>query len=194
MYNSNPLFKHMRDMCVIYKLTSPSGKSYIGQSVNFESRYNKYKNNSTGSIGKYISNAISKHGGIEKFTIEFLFISPRTDDIKKDKNMLDQLELQYIKKFDTRVNGYNLTNGGKGSFKRLVSEETRKKLSESLKLAKPVELLEFSCINCSSKMYLSAYTATFRARRNKYGLFCSTSCGAKFRQKLNTEGKSRDAD
>lgn len=61
-------------MCVIYKLTSPSGKSYIGQSVNFESRYNKYKNNSTGSIGKYIKVETQTKNASHALVMELVYI------------------------------------------------------------------------------------------------------------------------
>lgn len=47
--------------CGIYMITSPSGKSYIGRSLNLEERLNKYKNLLC-SDQQYIYHAILKYG------------------------------------------------------------------------------------------------------------------------------------
>ena len=45
-------------------------------------------------------------------------------------NQLNTLETYYIKKYDTMNNGYNMTEGG---YNGLLSDETKHKISESLK-------------------------------------------------------------
>ena len=45
-------------------------------------------------------------------------------------NQLNALETYYIKKYDTMNNGYNMTEGG---YNGLLSDETKHKISESLK-------------------------------------------------------------
>jgi group I intron endonuclease len=68
MYNK----KHMIG---IYKITSPTGKIYIGQSVNFESRKYQYKsswkNKSQKHLGPKLYNSLQKHG-YENHTFEMI--------------------------------------------------------------------------------------------------------------------------
>lgn len=52
------------------------------------------------------------------------------DDLEKLHDKLDELEKYYIKKYDTFNNGYNSTEGG---FSGKLSDETKQKISESLK-------------------------------------------------------------
>ena len=49
-------------MVGIYKITNPSGKVYIGQSVNIESRKNNYIKLHKNSIGPKLYNSLLKHG------------------------------------------------------------------------------------------------------------------------------------
>lgn len=47
----------------IYKVTSPTGKIYIGQSINIDHRFSQYKNcRSTNAIGPKLYNSLSKYG------------------------------------------------------------------------------------------------------------------------------------
>ena len=46
----------------IYKITSPSGKVYIGQSVNIKKRWINYKGIHSDSLGPYITNSLKKYG------------------------------------------------------------------------------------------------------------------------------------
>jgi group I intron endonuclease len=49
-------------MIGIYKITSPSGKIYVGQSVNIEKRFNQYKKNQNVSEQKGLYNSFLKYG------------------------------------------------------------------------------------------------------------------------------------
>lgn len=114
-------------MGVIYKITcNINGKSYIGQTKhNSRYRWNQHLwevRHPEANQSRKLNNAIIKYGP-ENFTIEDLW----TDD---DEN-LDFWEINYIDEYDTFNNGYNLTKGGKAN--QVVSEETRKKLSDKLK-------------------------------------------------------------
>lgn len=141
------MFTELNGFAVIYMFTSPSGKKYIGQSICFNHRYKKYLKN-TNSIGKYFSRAISKYNGIENFKLDILAKFELLEDITLIKKELDKLEQYYIEKYDTLKEGYNLTGGGKGSFKRLVTEETRLKLSLSNLGKRKVQLVELICPIC----------------------------------------------
>ena len=152
---------------VIYKLTSPSGKVYIGQSINFKERLKKYRLNSKKSIGAALHAAIEKYG-IDKFDISILCSIELDDDIEVTKAELDRLEVYYIEKYNSYgVNGYNLTAGGGGSFKRFVSNETRKKLSDINSGKNIVDSTELVCPICGNIFYLKPFKINQRLRNNK---------------------------
>lgn len=124
---------------VIYKLTSPSGKVYIGKSKNFNRRLKKYERLDCKTQPK-IFKAILKYG-FENFWIEIVDCS----DSDKELNNLERLN---IIKYDSFKNGYNCTEGGDGnsnptpetrlkySLARLgkpLSQEAKNKLSEKRK-------------------------------------------------------------
>ena len=82
----------------IYKYTSPSGKSYIGQTINSLSQRSKngchYKNST------YFYNAIQKYG-FENFKWEIFGEFPIEE--------LSQNEIEFIKEYNTVVPfGYNI--------------------------------------------------------------------------------------
>ena len=115
--------------CGIYKWTSPNGKSYIGQSVNLEYRKQHFINRQLYSTSNdykkltVIDKARKKYPDFEQWTYEILeFCNP---------NELNDREQYYINLYDTFKNGYNETSGGGQNFE--ISDETRKKMSDSLK-------------------------------------------------------------
>lgn len=97
---------------VVYKLTNITNeKSYIGQSISFESRIKNHICEGKSSE-KPLYRAIRK-AGLENFTLEVLF---RT----KNKRTLDKKEQEFIKAFEsnTQDKGYNLTLGGQSWISR----------------------------------------------------------------------------
>lgn len=110
----------------IYKATSPSGKSYIGQTISkIEHRWREhiydaeteYKNRC-----KVLNNAIRKYGPYE-FQLTCLEECAR--------ELLDEKEAYYIKLYDTmQPNGYNIKQGGSS---HRHTEETKRKIKETLK-------------------------------------------------------------
>jgi len=113
----------MNKICGIYKITSPSGKIYVGQSVNILSRKSSYVNLHCESQSK-IHRSINKYGwDVHKFEI--------IHECSRDK--LNEMERYYIKLFDTfnTKHGLNLTSGG-DSASREISDETREKMKKSL--------------------------------------------------------------
>lgn len=113
-YNNN-----MERKYTIYKLTSPSGKSYIGQTGQKpEIRWAKGNGYNTSSN---IYKAIKKYKW-ENFTHEIL-------EEGLTLKQANQVEKEYIKKFNTLApNGYNLQPGGDN---RKTHKETKKKLSKA---------------------------------------------------------------
>lgn len=106
---------------VIYKITSPSGKVYIGKTVNFNSRISCYRRNHT--PGQHLLAAsISKYGW-EAHKVEVLEEAEYT--------LLNELEIKYIKQFNSfryyNPLGLNLTKGGDGTYGRVDSVEVKEK-------------------------------------------------------------------
>lgn len=98
-YNMSTVFSK-KDFCFscIYKLTSPSGKIYIGQTKCFQDRMQRYR---CGVFNPYMKKAVEKYG-LRNITVEIL-----EKDIPLEK--LDEREQYY---FDTlqpfNDNGYNI--------------------------------------------------------------------------------------
>ena len=113
---------------IIYKYTSPSGKSYIGQTIHPERRVEQHRKMEGNNA---FHSAIKKYG-FENFTYEVL-VTIDLEDKQELKQKLDYFERFYIRKYHTYENGYNLTLGGGGTigFSHSVSEETKIKLSEA---------------------------------------------------------------
>lgn len=96
----------------IYKLTAPSGRIYIGQSVNYKARFRYYSNNADKVAGK-LKTAMIKYGWNE---LEKEIVTECCNC------MLNVLEKFYISQYDSFASGMNCTDGG-DSFK--LSEESK---------------------------------------------------------------------
>lgn len=103
-----------------------TGKKYIGQSNNIQSRWSKHKSELKNNKhhNDYLQKAWNKYG-----QNDFIFYVLEYCEIAR----LDEREIHYINLYDTlnRDNGYNLTSGGQ--FKKQYSDDTRNKLSNSIK-------------------------------------------------------------
>jgi len=112
------------DNGLIYKITSPSNRIYIGQTINFERRVNNYKKlNCKTQIRLY--NSFLKYG-FDSHKIEVV------ENCKFDE--LNNRERYYQELFDCINKGLNLIYTNTSEKKKVVSEETRKKMSESGKI------------------------------------------------------------
>ena len=114
-------------MYYIYKITNiKNGKLYFGQTKNFKVRkythLNALKRNA--HHNPHLQSAFNKYG-VEAFKFEIIE--------KCSIDTVDEREIYYIDKFNTLDNkyGYNYQSGG--NLNKIISKETRKKLSESKK-------------------------------------------------------------
>lgn len=114
----------------IYKYQSPTGKVYIGQTINEEYRRKKFLNIKKKYAGINIDNARKKYGP-ENFKYEILEIIER-DNLKELSKELDKLEIYYIGYYDSFKNGYNMSIGGDGSRGYNLTEEHKKKITNYL--------------------------------------------------------------
>ena len=95
---------------VVYKYTSPSGKSYIGQTTNEAHRRRTWFCTKRRYAGSAINRARAKYGP-ENFDYEVLF-KKVFYSFKEAQKELDAMEIHYIELYDTFKNGYNNTIGG----------------------------------------------------------------------------------
>lgn len=118
---------------VIYKITNLiNGKVYIG--VTKQNLYVRFRDHSRAQgkcrghgVDRLISKAIEKYGKKE-FLVEEIFCS------KNYGYLLNEMEQYFIRLFRSHYidgNGYNMTYGGEGSIGRVVSVDTRKKISDT---------------------------------------------------------------
>lgn len=123
-----------------------NSKKYIGKSYDIEKRWLNHKTKLSNKIheNNHLQKSWNKYGQ-ENFNFYIIEECPKEKLIEK--------EIFYISYFDTKVNGYNMTDGGDGAYgythsieakqkistsnkKRIISEKTKKKMSESLKRRK----------------------------------------------------------
>jgi len=110
---------------LIYKITNRvNAKSYIGQTIkSLDGRIQQHIRN-TQKKGYPLCRAFRKYG-IENFSWEVLY-----KDIPLD--LLDIAEICTIYTYDTfGTNGYNCSEGGEGSRGRILSKETKLKISKT---------------------------------------------------------------
>jgi group I intron endonuclease len=115
-------------MIGIYKITSPSNKIYIGQTINYEKRIKKYKSLEC-KKQTVLYRSFLKYG-VENHQFEII----EECDIKE----LNEKERYYQDYYDVLNIGLNckLTNTDDKSGK--LSEETKLKISKGLKLSKRI--------------------------------------------------------
>lgn len=106
----------------IYKITSPSGKIYIGQTTSPKIRFKCYKNIQCKSQSLLYKSFVKY--GVFNHIFEILEIYDNSISL----SVLNDREIFYIKEY--KSNGYKLLNLDEGGKNARKSEETRKKLSE----------------------------------------------------------------
>jgi len=110
-------------MCGIYKITSPSGKVYIGQSINIEKRWTHYRLVDCVDQPK-LYNSFLKHG-VNKH--EFIILE------KCDIGLLTERERYWQEYHDVVKNGLNCKYVSVNDKTGHLSEETKEKISKKLK-------------------------------------------------------------
>lgn len=104
----------------------PTDKYYVGQTINEEGRFKAHIYNAiTRKDNSHFYNAIRKYG-LENF----IYCVLEENILRENLNMKEQ---EWIEYYDSYYNGYNMTLGGDGVRRLVISEETRRKLSNSHK-------------------------------------------------------------
>lgn len=111
--------------CIYLRTNTINGKQYVGQTKDMNIRNNAWNCLKIYYANKHLTEDREKYG-VDSFKFEIL---KECDDSEGDF-----YEKYYIKKYNTRYpNGYNMSDGGKGTPNVFRSEETKKKISESHK-------------------------------------------------------------
>ena len=109
--------------CGIYKITSPSGRVYIGQSNNIERRWWYYKGGYS-TTQPLLNKSFNKYG-INKHKFEVVEIC--------DEDKLNILERKWQDYYDVLNGGLNCILTETNEKPKVMSEETKKKISEANK-------------------------------------------------------------
>lgn len=114
-------------MCGIYMISNlRTGKNYIGQSKDIYTRWYKHKNflNGNSHHNKHLQASWNKYGE-DSFSFNIIEECPEEE--------LNERESYYIKKYNTKENGYNLDDGGNGirGYKHTEEELEKMKMSHN---------------------------------------------------------------
>jgi group I intron endonuclease len=101
-------------MVGIYKIINPRGKMYIGKSKNIEKRFTDYRKIQCCKQQRKIYHSLKKYGP-ENHIFEIIE--------ECEYEMLNDREIYWISKFNSIIEGLNLTSGGDGG---VLSEESQK--------------------------------------------------------------------
>ena len=144
---------------IIYKISFPNGKKYIGQTRNsIKQRKGEHISCSRSNKPKYILHKAIKLYGEESF--EMIEIA---NAINKEE--LNSLEIYYIKENNTYFkngSGYNMTFGGEGNSGYVFTDEIKKKMSINKKIY--LHLFSFKTpikYNCPIRQCLFPYLIIF---------------------------------
>ena len=98
---------------IYFIINNINGKRYVGQTVNYSRRKSDHINmlNKNKHINMKLQNAWNKYGK-DNFTFQKITY----DDITQDE--LNEYEIYYINKYDSRENGYNIAFGGSNGSSR----------------------------------------------------------------------------
>lgn len=115
----------MTDVAHLYKLTSPSGKVYIGVAKNTKKRWQEHACSAKNGSSCAIHKAMRKYG-FDAFKKEVLVTSTFS--------FVKELEVKAIAAYNTLAPfGYNLTDGGDGTNGYTHTQEARRRISSSQK-------------------------------------------------------------
>lgn len=111
-------------MIGIYKITSPSGRIYIGQSINIEERFKQYQNLNRTKVHKKLYRSFLKYGILNhNFSIE----------IECLRENLNEKERYYQEFYDCVKQGLNCFYTSTDEKIRINSDEYNLQISETLK-------------------------------------------------------------
>ena len=112
-------------ICGIYKIISPTGRVYIGQSVNIINRFNDYKN-----VRKRIKGQVLLYNSIIKYGWESHTFEIIEECLEEDLNCRERYWQDF---YDVLNGGLNLRLTECGELKYRHSEDVKSKISNSMR-------------------------------------------------------------
>lgn len=112
----------------VYKITNiKTNKVYVGSSVNIMKRFREHKHTLIKNKHRSpkLQNSFNIHG-LENFIYEII-------ELIADKNIILTREQFYIDDYNSYHNGYNSRPKAEANYGKIVSKETREKISNTLK-------------------------------------------------------------
>jgi thiol-disulfide isomerase/thioredoxin len=110
------LIKMKNKTCGIYKITSPSNRVYIGQSININKRWRSYLNMQNGNSKQHLINKSFLKYGVENHIFEIV-----EECLEEDLNCRERYWQDF---YDVLNGGLNLVLQECGEKRRILSEET----------------------------------------------------------------------
>jgi len=110
---------------VIYSITSPSGRVYIGKTSNFKQRVRQYKSNAKKQT---VLNSSFKKYGVDAHIFNIV------EEFSGNLSMVNDKEMFWIRTYMSNINkfpeqkGMNLTDGGEGQIGMKHSQESKDKM------------------------------------------------------------------
>jgi group I intron endonuclease len=148
-------------MADLYKITSPSGKQYIGIAKNgLSSRWSIHVCEAKSGSNTALHRAIRKYGEVN-FRKEVLVIA--------SYEYIRDLECKAIESFNTfHPFGYNLTKGGDGTVGHKLSDKTKEAIRQATKkrMANPEAREHLRQLNLGKKQSPETVVKTVAALRN----------------------------
>lgn len=164
-------------MGIIYCYTNTlNGKKYIGQTINPSSRYNTHKSSYLNPNDKEYDSLL--HRAFRKYGFENFHYEILADDID-DINLLNELEIYYIKHYNCKTpNGYNVENGGKNCTKPKTLEHRKKEIWGQAKLTEE-EVIELRKAYRDKKSPTEIYNKKYKDRLH-YNSFLNIWVGKRY--------------
>lgn len=164
-------------ICGIYKITSPSKKIYIGQSIDIDKRFYRYRKLDCPSQKK-LYYSFMKYG-VDKHKFEIIH--------QCEINQLNKLEKYYVDLFQCFDSKYGLNLKDGGGSKGTLSEESKNKISNSKKGRVGNRLGSKQSENVKIKISLFN-------KGNKYSLGRKVSVETRLKQSIAKLGKKRSQE
>ena len=137
----------------VYKITSPSGKVYIGQSSNIHRRMVEHLCDSKKIVNKLYSSV--KKYGFNSHDIEVLFLS----DVQYERNRMEQFYINYYDSINTGLNLIDVIGPTKSFSGKKHSAEEVERIKARMKGVKPIWAID----KIKKKVYCEILNKTFES-------------------------------
>lgn len=138
-----------------------NGKCYVGQTCDFDRRMAEHEYEAKSGSSFKIHQAIRKYG-MENFDTKVLHSCQGEEQVVLEE--LNSLEIYYIRKFNSFVDGYNMTEGSRGSLGLHHTAEARQKIA---KAREGITLSEEHKAAISRSNHVRTITADTRAKMSE---------------------------